>query len=63
MKPDQAGIRAGDNIVGVDDDDVRSFDQLRGVISAYTPGDEVTVTLERDGERLTVDVTLGTLGG
>jgi len=58
-----AGIRAGDNIVGVDDDDVRSFDQLRGVISAYTPGDEVTVTLERDGERLTVDVTLGTLGG
>nr|WP_249420420.1 trypsin-like peptidase domain-containing protein [Rhabdothermincola salaria] len=58
-----AGIRADDNIVAVDDEEIRSFDQLRGVISAYTPGDEVTVTLERGGETLTVDVTLGTLGG
>jgi putative serine protease PepD len=58
-----AGIRAGDSIVAVDGDDIRSFDQLRGVISAYSPGDEVTVTLEREGQTLEVGVTLGTLGG
>ncbi|MBU6330192.1 MAG: trypsin-like peptidase domain-containing protein, partial [Acidobacteria bacterium] len=59
---DQGGIRAGDLIVAVDDTPIHAFDELRGTISAYTPGDTVTVTIERDGQQSQVSVTLGTLG-
>lgn len=56
-----AGIQVGDLIVAVDGQDIRSFEQLRGVISAYSPGDTVAVEIERGDEVLTVEVTLGTL--
>ncbi len=55
------GIQVGDLIVAVDGSDVRSFEQLRGVISAYSPGDTVTVEVVRDGQRQSLEVTLGTL--
>jgi len=55
------GIEAGDVIVSVDGTAVRSFEQLRGVISAYGPGQTVTVEVVRDGTRQSVQVTLGTL--
>jgi len=58
---ESAGIREGDLIVGVDDIDIRSFDELRGLISSYSPGDTVTVTVERGGEEIELEVTLGTL--
>jgi S1-C subfamily serine protease len=59
---DQAGIRAGDLIVGVDGTAIRSFDELRGLISSHSPGDAVTIQIERDGQDQQVQVTLGTLG-
>ena len=58
---DDAGIREGDLITAVDDTPIHAFDELRGTISAYSPGDTVTVTIERDGQRSQVQVTLGTL--
>lgn len=58
---DQAGIRDGDLIVDVDGTDIRSFDELRGLISSHSPGETVTVTVIRDGQRIDVEVTLGTL--
>ncbi|CAB4323711.1 unannotated protein [freshwater metagenome] len=59
---DTAGIKPGDLITAVDDTTIHAFDELRGTISAYNPGDTVTVTIERDGQSSEVEVTLGTLG-
>ena len=58
---DKAGIKSGDLIVGVDGVPVRSFDELRGMASGYSPGDKVVVEVNRDGRNLEVEVTLGTL--
>jgi S1-C subfamily serine protease len=57
-----AGIQNGDLIVEVDGTDIRSFDELRGLVSSRSPGETVTVTVVRDGERQDLEVTLGTLG-
>jgi putative serine protease PepD len=58
-----AGIRPGDTITAVEGQEVRSFEQLRGFIGSYRPGDDVVVEVERDGETIELDVTLGQLGG
>lgn len=58
---DDAGIRDGDLIVSVDGTPIRSFDELRGLISSHSPGETVTVTVLRDGQRIDVEVQLGTL--
>ena len=58
---DKAGIKSGDLIVSVDGVAIRSFDELRGMASGYSPGDIVVVTVNRDGKSLDVNVTLGTL--
>jgi S1-C subfamily serine protease len=57
-----AGIKPGDRITAVDGDPVRSGAELQGRIGTYSPGDRLTVTLVRDGNAQTVEVTLGTLG-
>ena len=59
---DQGGIRAGDIITSVDGTTIHSFDELRGTISAYTPGDKVVVTIQRDGQSQSLTVTLGAMG-
>lgn len=58
---DKAGIKSGDLIVAVDGVAIRSFDELRGMASGYSPGDNVVVSVDRDGKMLEVNVTLGTL--
>lgn len=58
---DKAGIKSGDLIVAIDGVPIRSFDELRGMASGYSPGDRVTVEVNRDGKVLDMDVTLGTL--
>jgi putative serine protease PepD len=50
----------GDVIVAVDDVDVSSTAELQSAIDAKRPGDVVTITVIRDGERRTISVTLGT---
>lgn len=60
---ERAGIRTGDVIVAVDGEDIRTFNDLLKVISGYQVGDVVTVTLERDGQRLDLPVQLGQLQG
>ncbi len=60
---DQAGIVDGDLIVAVDGTAIRSFDELRGLISSHSPGDTVSVTVVRGGQQQDLQVTLGTMGG
>lgn len=60
---EQAGIRAGDIIVGLGEHDVADLQGLTDALTAHKPGDEVRVRLLRDGGERSVTVILGTRGG
>jgi S1-C subfamily serine protease len=59
---DEAGIEAGDVIVEIDGRDVEDAADVGAIIGDLSPGDEVEVVIEREGERETVTVTLGSRG-
>jgi serine protease Do len=56
---EKAGVRTGDVIVAVDDDRIRSMDDLILAVRRRAVGDEVTLTLWRDGEKMTLDMMIG----
>lgn len=56
----QAGVQEGDVITAVDGQAVRSSQDLSARILAKSPGDTVTLTVERDGSSTDLRVTLGT---
>ncbi len=54
-------VRGGDLIVGVEEQEVRSFGELMVYLERYTsPGDEITLTVLRENNYLELDVVLGT---
>ncbi len=55
-----AGIEEGDRIVAIDDVEIDVFTDMRQYVQAH-PGEEVDVTVERDGETLVLPVTLGSI--
>jgi putative serine protease PepD len=55
---DDAGLREGDVITKVDDEVVTGSESLVATIRGYRPGDEVTITYQRDGETRTTKVSL-----
>jgi S1-C subfamily serine protease len=55
-----AGIQNGDILVKVGDKTLDAEHPLDATLSQYSPGDVVAVELLRDGQTLTVNVTLGT---
>jgi putative serine protease PepD len=58
---DRAGLRPGtDTIVSIEGERVRSPDDLASAIADRSPGDRVTVEVERDGERRDIEIELGT---
>ena len=54
-----AGIQPGDLILKLEDEQITSGDSLSSAISAYKPGDKATITIQRDGKEMTVEVTFG----
>lgn len=54
----KADLRSGDIINQIDNIKVHKFPDLTGYLSTKKPGDEVRVTVERDGEQLTLLVML-----
>ncbi|MEU6193258.1 trypsin-like peptidase domain-containing protein [Streptomyces sp. NPDC047061] len=56
---DKAGIRPGDIITRVGDDDITTITSLAESLATDRPGQKTTVTYSRDGIDRTVDVTLG----
>jgi serine protease Do len=54
----QAGVEVSDFIVAVDDQEVASGNDLRNIIAARQPGQTVTLTVVRNGERRELKVTL-----
>ncbi|MBS2966005.1 trypsin-like peptidase domain-containing protein [Actinocrinis puniceicyclus] len=55
---DKAGIKAGDVIVKVDDQQINSADALVAAIRSYKPGTTVTLAYVRNGQTGTAQVTL-----
>ena len=53
-------VTGGDVITAVDGDELVAENDLSRLISTERPGDEVTLSIIRDGERMEVEVTLGT---
>lgn len=51
-----AGLKNGDVIKQIDDIRIRKFADLTGYIATKSPGDQVDVQLERDGEMMVVPV-------
>jgi len=53
-----AGIDTGDVITKIDDHLITDADSLVATIRSYRPGDQVTVTYQRDGQDKTAQLTL-----
>ena len=56
---DGAGLKSGDIITKVDDQEIRNFDALRNAIGLYREGDKVKINYLRDGKRMSVKLALG----
>jgi len=56
---EKAGIRPGDVIVALDEVKIRSMDDLILTVRRQSVGDQVTLTLWRDGKKMTVEMTIG----
>src|SRR5699024_6779314 len=54
-----AGIQEGDVVVELDGKAIATNEQLTDEVRSHAPGDQVTITVERDGRRRSFDVTLG----
>jgi putative serine protease PepD len=55
----RAGLKQGDEVVGADGKTIDSGDALREVIDSHKPGDKLTLSIKRNGQERTVQVTLG----
>ena len=58
----QAGLRPGDQIVGYDGNRVYSMSELRNMAFDGSPGEDVILDIERDGQRMQLVVPRGPLG-
>jgi serine protease Do len=56
---EKAGLKAGDRIVSVDGTEIASKDDLGTLMQKHAAGDTLSITIARDGQMQTVNVTLG----
>lgn len=56
---DTAGVKEGDVIVKIDNTTLTEDKSMAAVLSEYSPGDTVKLTIDRDGEIVILDATLG----
>ena len=56
---EKAGLQAGDRIVSVDGTEIASKDDLGTLMQKHVAGDTLSITIARDGQMQTVNVTLG----
>ncbi len=56
---EEAGVRRGDVITAIGGEEVASYGDLLGALRDYQPGDTVDLTIVRNGDERTLDVTLG----
>ena len=56
---EEAGLEVGDVITEVEGEAVSSVDEINTIKNTYSIGDTITLTVYRNNEYITVDVTLG----
>ena len=56
---EKAGLQTGDRIVSVDGTEIASKDDLGTLMQKHAAGDTLSITIARDGQMQTVNVTLG----
>ena len=56
---EKAGIKIGDVIVKADGKDVKTMDELNEIKNSHSIGDEMTITVNRDGQEKDLTITLG----
>ena len=56
---DEAGLQGGDVVVEFDGNEITDIYAYTYALQARSPGDEVSIVVERDGERVTVTAVLG----
>jgi S1-C subfamily serine protease len=56
-----AGLEVGDLIVAVDGDPIRNSEELRAEVITRAPGTVITVELIRNGDRIVLDIELGSI--
>ncbi len=54
-----AELQQGDAIIAVGDAEIANYDDLVAALASHSPGDEVEITVTRDGESVTATETLG----
>ena len=60
---EKAGLKDKDIIIKIEDEDITETTPLSRIIRDYKPGDEITLTVLRGTETLTIKLTLGELKG
>jgi putative serine protease PepD len=55
-----AGLQPGDLITAIDGKPISSTEQFIETVDTYSPGDKLTMTVQRGGKTLQISVTLGT---
>ena len=55
----EAGLEGGDVIVSIDGQPLEKYLQVSNIIASKQPGEEVELTIDRDGEERTLTITLG----
>ena len=56
---EDAGLQPGDVVTAIDGKELSNYLQIGNTITSMTPGEEVTLTIRRNGENQEVTVTLG----
>ena len=56
---EKAGLRVGDVVVAIDEQKVSTMDELNKYKNEHQIGDTIKLTLNREGEERTVELTLG----
>ena len=56
---EKGGIKIGDVIIKADGKDIKTMDELNEIKNSHSIGDEMTITVNRDGEQKDLTITLG----
>lgn len=55
----KSGIKAGDVITAIDGKTIESMDELNEIKNTHSIGDQIKLTINRDGKTIDIDLTLG----
>jgi len=56
---EKAGVKAGDRVAKVGNQEVKDVDAFLKAVAAHKPGDKISLTVDRDGKEQTLTATLG----